>query len=136
MVAANVLWRTIFARLLHHLFELQEAGGCTILMHTDTRSVKCTFVGAKEEVDVFCVCGSCGTKRGMRRWVSANLETIQGWPTLGLKSCAQFKSCAARRKSLVAAAALVVAAAVTVVVKAPLVWTQIMVGKTYPVALL
>ena len=100
MVAANVLWRTIFARLLHHLFELQEASGCTILMHTYTRSIKCTFVDAKEEVGVFCVCGSCGTKRGLRRLVSAKLETIQGWPTLGLKSRAQFQSCAARRKSL------------------------------------
>ena len=55
MVAANVLWRTIFACLLHHLFELREAGGCTILMHTGTHSVKCTFVGAKEAVDVFCM---------------------------------------------------------------------------------
>ena len=100
MVAANVLWRTIFARLLHHFFELQQAGGCTILMHTETRSVKCTFVGAKEEVDVSCVCGTCGTKRGMRRWVPAELEIIQGWPTLGLKSRAQFKSCAAHRKAL------------------------------------
>ena len=83
MVAANVLWRTIFARLLHHLFELQEAGGCSILMHTKTRSMKCTFVGAKKEVDVFCVCGSCGKKRGMQGSVSAKLETIQGEPTLG-----------------------------------------------------
>ena len=77
MVAANVPWHTIFVRLLHHLFELQEAGGCTILMRTDTRSIKCTFVGAREEVVVFCVCGSCGAKRGMRRWVLAELETIQ-----------------------------------------------------------
>ena len=67
MVAANVPWRTIFVRSLHHLFELQEAGGCTILMHTDARSVKCTFVGAKEEMDWFCICRSCGAKRGMRR---------------------------------------------------------------------
>ena len=29
-------------------------------MHTETRFVKCTFVGAKEEVDVFCVRGTCG----------------------------------------------------------------------------
>ena len=100
MVAANLLWRTIFVRLLHHLFELQEAGGCTILMCTDTRSVKCTFVRAKQEVDVFCACGSCGAKRAMRRWVSAELEIIQAWPTLGLKRRAQFKSCAARRKYL------------------------------------
>ena len=64
------------------------------------RAVKCTFVGAKEEVDVFCVCGTCGTKRGMQRWVPAELEIIQGWPTLGLKSRAQFKSYAARRKAL------------------------------------
>ena len=100
MVTSNVLWRTIFVRLLHHLFELQEACRRTILMHTDTRSVNCTFVGAKEEMDVFCVCGSSGAKRGMRRWVSAELETIQGWPALGLKSRAQFKSCAARRKAM------------------------------------
>ena len=67
MVAANVVWRTIFARLLHHLFELQGVGDCTILMHTETCYVKCTFVGTKEEVDVFCVCGTCGTKCGMQR---------------------------------------------------------------------
>ena len=91
MVAANVLWWTIFARLWHHLFELQEASGCTILTHTKTHSVKCTFVGAKEEVDVFCVCGTYGTKCGMRRWVLAELDSIQGWPTLVLKSRAQFK---------------------------------------------
>ena len=54
-------------------------------MHTQIRFVKCTFVGAKEEVDVFCVCGTCGTNRGMRRWVPADLESIQGWPTLGLE---------------------------------------------------
>ena len=57
MVAANVLWQTIVARLLRHLFELQQAGGFTTLMHTETRSVKCTFVGAKEEVDVFACVG-------------------------------------------------------------------------------
>ena len=34
-MAANVLWRTILAGLLHHLFELQEAGVCSILMHTE-----------------------------------------------------------------------------------------------------
>ena len=85
MVAANMLWGTIFARLLHHLFELQEARGCTTLMHPETRLVKCIFVGAKEEVDVFCVCGICGTKHGMRRWVLVKLETVQGWPTLGSK---------------------------------------------------
>ena len=100
MVAVNVLWHTIFARLSHHLFELQEAGGCTISMHTGTGFIKCIFVGAKEYVDVFCVYGSCGTKRGMQRWLSAKSETIQGLPTLGLKSRAQFKSCAASPKSL------------------------------------
>ena len=100
MVAANVLWRTIFVRLLHHLVALQEAGGCTIVMHADTRCVKCTFVGAKEQMDVFCVCGSCGAKHGIRRWVSAELVSIQAWPRLGLKSRARFKSCAAGRKCL------------------------------------
>ena len=67
LVAANMLWHTIFPCLLHHLFELQEAGGCTILMQTENHSGKCTFVGAKEEVDAFCVCGTCGKMRGMRR---------------------------------------------------------------------
>ena len=81
MVAANVLWRTIFARLLHHLFELQEARGCTILMHTETCSVKCAFLGAKEEVDVFRLWDlwhkMCHADMGI-----AELESIQGWPTL------------------------------------------------------
>ena len=99
MVAANVLWGAIFVHLLHHLFQSQEAGGCTILMHTNTRSIKCTFVGAKEKVDVSCACGSCGAKRGMRRWVSAELETVQAWPTLVLRGRAQFISRAAHRKS-------------------------------------
>ena len=70
MVAANVLWRTIFARLLHHLFELQEASGCTMLMDTEPCSVKCSFVGVKEDVDVFRVCGTCSTKFGMQSWMS------------------------------------------------------------------
>ena len=50
-------------------------------MHTDTRFVKCTFVG--EEMDVFCLSGSCGAKSkcGRRRWVSAKWETIQARPT-------------------------------------------------------
>ena len=101
MMAANVLQPTIFARWLHHFFKLQETGGCMVVMHTETRSVKCTFVGAKEEVDVFSVSGPCGTKRCIRGGGgSAKLETIQRWPTLALKSRAQFKSCVARRKAL------------------------------------
>ena len=93
MVTANMVWLAIFACLLRHLFDLQELGGCNILMHPHTHSVQCTFVGAKEEVDVFCVCGTCGTKRGMWKWVQADLESIRGWPTLGSKSRSQFKSC-------------------------------------------
>ena len=41
-----------------------------------TQFVKCTFVGAKEEVDVCCVCGTYGMKHGMRKWVFAFLESI------------------------------------------------------------
>ena len=68
-------------------------------MHTHTCFVKCTFVCAKEEMDVLCVCGSCGAKRGRPRWVSAELDAIQVWPTLGLKSRAHLKSCVARLKA-------------------------------------
>ena len=28
------------------------------------------------------------------------MDTIRSWPTLGLKSCSKFQSCAARRKTL------------------------------------
>ena len=98
MVPAHVLWRTIFALSLHHLSQVQAARGCTMLIHTETCCVQFTIPGAKEEVHVLCVRGTWGTKRGMRRWVSAELEPIQSWPTLALKSGAQFPSCGAHRK--------------------------------------
>ena len=66
MVAANALWRTVFQRLLRHLMACQEAGGCPLYMHPATNSVKCTFPGADAETDVVCVCGSCGSKCGIR----------------------------------------------------------------------
>ena len=43
-------------RLLEHLLHFQEGGGCSLYMHPDTRSVKCTFPGANPESDVVCVC--------------------------------------------------------------------------------
>ena len=69
-------------------------------MHPDTRSVKCTFLGANPESDVVCVCGTCGSKRGVRQWVPLDREAVCKWPKLGLKSRATFKSCDARRKAL------------------------------------
>ena len=69
-------------------------------MHPDTRSVKCAFPGANPESDVVCVCGTCGSKRGVRQWVPLDREAVCKWPKLGLKSRATFKSCAARRKAL------------------------------------
>ena len=47
-----------------------------------------------------CVCGTCGSKRGVRQWVPVDREAVCKWPKLGLKSGATFKSCAARRKAL------------------------------------
>ena len=47
-----------------------------------------------------CVCGICGSKRGVRQWVPLDREAVCKWPKLGLKSRATFKSCAARRKAL------------------------------------
>ena len=46
------------------------------------------------------VCGSCGSKRGIRQWVTLEVEAVQRWPTMALKSRSKFKSCAARRKDL------------------------------------
>ena len=69
MVAANALWQTVFQRMLRHLMTCQEAGGCKLCMHPATISVKCTFPSARPESDVVCVCGSCGSKRGIRHWV-------------------------------------------------------------------
>ena len=100
MVAANALWQTVFRRLLRHLMTCQEAGGCKLYMHPATNSVKCTFPSAEPESDVVCVCGSCGSKRGIRQWVPLEVEAVQSWPTMGLKSRSKLKSCAARRKDL------------------------------------
>ena len=69
-------------------------------MHPATNSVKCTFPSAKPESDVVCVCGTCGSKRGIRQWVPLEVEAIHNWPTMGLKSWSKFKLCAARRKDL------------------------------------
>ena len=100
MVAANALWQTVFQRLLRHLMTCQEAGGCKLYMHPATNSVKCTLSGVELETDVVCVCGSCGPKRGIRQWVPLEVEAVQSWPTMALKSRFKFKSCAARRKDL------------------------------------
>ena len=100
MVAGNALWQTVFQRLLRHLMTCQEAGGCKSYMHPATNSVKCTFPSAEPESDVVCVCGSCGSKCGIRQWVPLEVEAVQSWPTMALKSRSKFKSCAARRKDL------------------------------------
>ena len=67
MVAANALWQIVFQRLLRLLMTSQEAGGCKLYVHPASNSVKCTFLGADAETDVVCVCGSCGSKRGIRQ---------------------------------------------------------------------
>ena len=90
----------VFQRLLEHLLHFQEGGGCSLYMHPDTRSVKCTFSGANPESDVVCVCGTCGSKRGVRQWVPLDREAICKLLKVGLKRRATFKSCAARRKAL------------------------------------
>ena len=100
MVAANALWPTVFQRLLRHLMTCQEAGGCKLYMHPAIDSVKCKFPSAEPESDVVCMCGSCGSKRGFRQWVPLEVEAVQSWPTMALKSRSKFKSCAARRKDL------------------------------------
>ena len=100
MVAADVVWHVVFQRLLEHLLHFQDAGGCSLYMHPDTRLVKCTFPGANPESDVVCVCATCGSKRGVRQWVPLDREAVCKWPKLGLKRRATFKSCAARRKAL------------------------------------
>ena len=94
------VWHVVFQRLLEHLLHFQDGGGCSLYMHPDTRSVKCTFPGADPESDVVCVCGTCGSKRGVRQWVPLDREAVCKWPKLGLKCRATFKSCAARRKAL------------------------------------
>ena len=100
MVAANAPWQTVFQRLLRHLMTCQEAGGCKLYMHPATNSVKCFFPSAEPESDMVCVCQSCGSKRGIRQWVPLEVEAVQSWPTMSLKSRSKFKSCAARRKDL------------------------------------
>ena len=100
MLAANAVWHVVFQRLLEHLLHFQDGGGCSLYLHQDTCSVKCTFPGAIPESDVVCVCGTCGSKRGVRQWVPLDKEAVCKWPKLGLKSRATFKSCAARRKAL------------------------------------
>ena len=100
MVAANAVWHAVFQRLLEHLLHFQEGGGCSLYMHPNTRSVKCTFPGANPESDVVCVCGTCGSKRGVPPSASLDSEAVCKWPKLGLKSRATFKSCATRRKAL------------------------------------
>ena len=100
MVAVNAVWHAVFQRLLEHLLHFQEGGGCSLYMHPDTRSVKCTFLGANPESDVVCVCGTCGSKRGVRQWAPPDREVVCKWPKLGLKSRTTFESCAARRKAL------------------------------------
>ena len=77
MVAANAMWQTIFQRLLRHLMTCQEAGGRRLYMHPTTSSVKCTFPSAESESDVVCVCGTCGSKRGIRQWVPLEVEAVQ-----------------------------------------------------------
>ena len=69
MVPANAMWQTVFECLLRHLMTCQEAGGCKLYMHPATNSVKCTFPSAELEGDVVCVCGSCGSKHGIRHRV-------------------------------------------------------------------
>ena len=69
-------------------------------MHRATNSVKCTLPSAEPESDVVCVCGTCGSKRGIRQWVPLEVEAVHSWPTMGLKSRSKFKSYAARRKDL------------------------------------
>ena len=69
-------------------------------MHPATNSVKCTFASAVPESDVVCVCGCCGSKRGIRQCVPLEVEAVQSWPTMALKSRFKVKSSAARRKDL------------------------------------
>ena len=69
-------------------------------MHPATNSVKCTFPSAEPESDVVCVYGSCGSKGGICQRVPLEVEAVQNWPTMALKSRSNFKSYAARRKDL------------------------------------
>ena len=62
-------------------------------MHPTTKSVKCGFPGAQPE-------STCGSKRGVHHWVPLEVDTIRGWPKMGLKSGFRFKSCVARLKAV------------------------------------
>ena len=78
----------------------QEARGYKLYVHPATNSVNCTFPSAEPETDVACVCGSCGSKRGIRQWFPLEVQAVQSWPTMALKSRSKFKSYAAWRKDL------------------------------------
>ena len=77
----------------------QEAGGPKLYMHPSTNSVECTFPSAEPESDVVCVCGSCGSKCGIRQWVPLQVEAVESWPAMALKRRG-LKSSAAGRKDL------------------------------------
>ena len=47
-----------------------------------------------------CVCGSGGSKRGIRQWVPLEVEVVQFWPTMALESRSKLKSCATPGKDL------------------------------------
>ena len=98
MVAGNVMWQTVFQRLLRHLMTCQEASGCTLYMHPATNSVTCTFLGADSESDVVCVCWTCGSKYGICHRVPLEVEAVHSWPTMGSKSRSKFKFCDVGRK--------------------------------------
>ena len=94
-MAANAMWQAFVLRLLHRLME-----GYTLYIHPTTKSVMCTFVGAQPESDVVCLCGTCGSKCGVRPWVPLEADTIRNWPTMGLKSRSKFQPSDARRKAM------------------------------------
>ena len=71
-----------------------------LYMSLATNSVKCNFPSAEPEIDDACVCGSCGSNRGICQWVPPEEEAVQSWHTMCLKSRSKFKFCAAWRKDL------------------------------------
>ena len=85
---------------LRRLMTCQEAGGPKLYMHPSTNSVECTFPSAEPESDVVCVCGSCGSKRGIHQWVPLQVEAVESWPAMALKRRSKLKSSAAGRKDL------------------------------------
>ena len=82
MVAAHAVWHAADQRLLEHLLRFQEGRGCSLNVHPDIRSVKCTFLGANPESDVVCVYGTCGSTRGVRQWVPLDREAMCRGPNL------------------------------------------------------